>query len=67
MKSDIHYRFRNILPTAADGVRADARSCGICGKQSGIGHVISLLRFPLANLMPPTAPYSLIILLLDAT
>jgi hypothetical protein len=43
-----HYRGRGIaqaatgrLPTAAARVRAQVRSCGICGRQSGTGQVFS--------------------------
>jgi hypothetical protein len=41
----------------------DPRSCGICGAQSGTGAgFLRVFRFPLPILIPPTAPYSLIIL-----
>jgi hypothetical protein len=47
------------LPTAAAPVRAQVRSCGICGGQSGIGAVfLRVLRFPLPILIPLTAPHS---------
>jgi hypothetical protein len=45
------------LPTAAARVRAQARSCGICGGQSCMGAgFLRVLRFPLPILIPPTAP-----------
>jgi hypothetical protein len=47
------------LPTAAARVQAQARSCGICGGQSGIGAgFLRVLQFPLPILIPPTAPHS---------
>jgi hypothetical protein len=47
------------LPTAAPQVRAQVRSCGISGRQSGTGAgFLRVLRFPLPNLIPPTAPHS---------
>jgi hypothetical protein len=50
------------LPTAAARVRSQVRSCGICGRQSGIGAgFLRVLRFPLSILIPPTAPHSSII------
>jgi hypothetical protein len=45
------------LFTAAARVRAQVRSCGICGGQSGTGAGF-LLRFPLPILNPPSAPHS---------
>jgi hypothetical protein len=42
---------------------AAARAHGICGGLSGTGAgFLRVLRFPLPILIPPTAPYSLIIL-----
>jgi hypothetical protein len=42
------------LPTAADRVRAQVRSCEICGGKSGIGVVFLLgLLFPLPILIIP--------------
>jgi hypothetical protein len=47
------------LTTAAAPVRAQVRSCGICGGQSVIGAgFFQVLRFPLPILIPPTAPHS---------
>jgi hypothetical protein len=47
------------LPTAAARVRAQVRSCGICGGQSDIGAVFfRVLQFPLPILILPTAPHS---------
>jgi hypothetical protein len=47
------------LPNAAARVRAQVRSCGICGGQSGGGAgFLRVLRFPLRILIPPTAPHS---------
>jgi hypothetical protein len=42
------------LPTAAARVRAQVRSCGICGGQSGTGaDFLRVLRIPLPILIPP--------------
>jgi hypothetical protein len=47
------------LPTAAARVRAQARSCGICGGQSGTrASFLRVLLFPLPILIPPTTPHS---------
>jgi hypothetical protein len=47
------------LPTAAAQVRAQVRSCGICGGQSRTGAgFLRVVRFPLPILIPPTAPHS---------
>jgi hypothetical protein len=47
------------FPTAAARVRAQVRSCGVCGGQSVTGAgFLRLFRFPLQILIPPTAPQS---------
>jgi hypothetical protein len=47
------------LPTAAARVRAQFRSCVICGRQSGTGTgFLQVLRFPLPILIPPTTSHS---------
>jgi hypothetical protein len=47
------------LPTSAARVRAQVKSCGICGGQSEAGTgFLRVLRIPLPILIPPTAPYS---------
>jgi hypothetical protein len=51
------------LPTATARVRVHVRSCGISNRKSGAGaDFLQILRFPLQIFIPPTAPYSLIIL-----
>jgi hypothetical protein len=55
----IHREDSRRLSNAAGRVRAQVRSCGICGGQSGIGAgFLRVLRFPLPILIPPTAPHS---------
>jgi hypothetical protein len=47
------------LPTAAAWVRAQVKSCGIYGEQSGTGaSFFRVLRFSLPILIPPTPPHS---------
>jgi hypothetical protein len=47
------------FPTAVARVRAQVRSCGICGRQSSTGAgFLRVLRFPLSILIPPTAQHS---------
>jgi hypothetical protein len=47
------------LPTAVALVWAQIRSCGICGGQSSTGAgFLSVLRFPLSIVIPPTAQHS---------
>jgi hypothetical protein len=46
-------------PTSAAWVRARVKYCGVCGGQSGAGAgFLRVLRFPLPNFIPPTAPHS---------
>jgi hypothetical protein len=50
------------LTTAAARVRSQAKSCGICGVQSGTeAGFLEVLQFPLPILIPSNAPYSSII------
>jgi hypothetical protein len=47
------------LPTAGARVRAQVRSCEICGRQIGTAAgFLRVHRFPLLILIPPTAPHS---------
>jgi hypothetical protein len=47
------------LPTAAARIRAQAKSCGICGRQNNTGASFRrVLLFPLPIINPPTAPYA---------
>jgi hypothetical protein len=47
------------LPTAAGRVQAQVWSCGICGVQGGTGAgFLQVLRFPLPIFIPPVAPQS---------
>jgi hypothetical protein len=55
----IIYPVSRRISTAAAWFRAQVRSCGICGGQSGNGAgFLRVLRFPLAILIPPTVPHS---------
>jgi hypothetical protein len=46
------------LPTSAARLRAQVKSCGICGERSGTEVCfLRVLRFPLPILIPPTAPH----------
>jgi hypothetical protein len=50
------------LPTAADRVQAQVRSCGICGGQSSAGvGFLRVLRFPLPIFIPPKCSTVIII------
>jgi hypothetical protein len=56
---DIAQAVSRWLPTAAARVKAQVRSCGICGGQSGtVASFPRVLRFPLPILIPPTASHS---------
>jgi hypothetical protein len=47
------------LPTTVARVRAQVRSCGICGGQSDTrAGFLRVLHFPLPVLIPPTVPHS---------
>jgi hypothetical protein len=59
MGSAIDQAVSRRLPIAEARVRAQFRSCGICGGRSGTG--VGFLRVPLfllPILIPPTAPHS---------
>jgi hypothetical protein len=59
MGRDIAQAVSHRLPTAVARVRAQVRSCRICGGQSGTGaDFLQVLQFPLSILIPPTAPHS---------
>jgi hypothetical protein len=46
-------------PIATVRIRAQVRSCGMCGGQNGTGTgFLRVLRFPVPILIPPTAPHS---------
>jgi hypothetical protein len=48
------------LPTAADRVRGQVRSCGICGEQSGTGAAfLRVFRYPQSILIPTITTHSL--------
>jgi hypothetical protein len=47
------------IPTAANRVPAQVKSCGLCDGQNGTGAgFLQVLQSPLAILIPPTAPHS---------
>jgi hypothetical protein len=47
------------LSTEANRVRAQVRSCGICGGEGDtVADFLRVLRFSLPILIPPTAPHS---------
>jgi hypothetical protein len=47
------------IPIVAARVRAQVRSCGTCGRQSGAGAgFLRVLRFPLPILIPPTVSHT---------
>jgi hypothetical protein len=50
------------LPTAAAQVRPQVRSCGICGEKTVLRQAFSEYFGSLPIFIPPSAPYSLIIL-----
>jgi hypothetical protein len=52
----------SLFPTAGAGVTSQVVASGICGGQSDTGADLRVLLFPLPILIPPTAPYSLMIL-----
>jgi hypothetical protein len=46
-----------LIPTAATRVRAQARSCGICGGHSGyVAGSLQVIRFHLPSVLHPTSP-----------
>jgi hypothetical protein len=54
------------LPTAEAQVRSHFSSCGICDGHSGtMASFLRVLRFPLPFRIPPVAPHSLIVFIID--
>jgi hypothetical protein len=58
----VSHAFSRRLPTMAARVRCRVRTCGIYGRQSGIGVGFPrVFRFPVLIFIPPTSPHSSVI------